>query len=263
MKDPDEDDDDDDSVEFTREVTDDAIFTIDNIGETTTKVESTISPLLVIKRSYPMVNFVREKKTPIEGYGSSVVMLYAIIEGNADLLSFLLDLVQDASAYLRDKEWDEEYNYSYNFVAAIKYGRLQCLSMLMKRTAAGLPFEHLTKTGGNVEKPDYYLGLSIHGKKRHEWRQPDWMIMGWQNPKYSRYLSSPLLNAASEGSFASVEWFLSTSPERHYMEFVHTHKHDGRVKKLGQETLGIEKCITDWLSLRGMCKITVNYTIMT
>ncbi|KAF2023873.1 ankyrin [Setomelanomma holmii] len=135
-----------------------------------------------------------------------------------------------------------------DFLYAIQLGRIQLLEDIIKRTGAGLPLDELIKKSGIeiVEKPKYYQGLSVHGKKRADWanagRETQIESAGDQHP--------PLLHAARLGSLESVEWFESDATLRCYSQFAKDHKDDKRIENLAKAKGGIEASITKWLSLR-------------
>ncbi len=55
-----------------------------------------------------------------------------------------------------------------DFRRAIELGRTELLAEIIRRTGAGLPLEELVKgTGVEIkEKPRFYQGLTVYGKKR-------------------------------------------------------------------------------------------------
>lgn len=66
--------------------------------------------------------------------------------------------------------------------------------------------------------------------------------------------TSPLLLAARAGSIESVEWFLSDTPLRQYLEFSKSKvaSEDSRLIHLSQASGGFEKVITKWLGSQSM-----------
>lgn len=199
-------------------------------------------PLSMLSSSCPAKLFLSECENIPSHVSICDVLQYAIYLDDTDLLSFLFDLCPSVTDGNTGK---------IDFNMAIKLGSLGCLSLIIRRTAAGLPLDKLADTYGvaAVEKPKYYQGLSIRGKKRS-----DWATAGVEDGEYfqrRRNGSPPLLVSAKEGSLSSIEWFLSTAPERQYMEFADTHKDDKRVRRLSLAEQGIQRCITNWLQLRG------------
>lgn len=135
-----------------------------------------------------------------------------------------------------------------DFLFAINLGRVQMVQEIIKRTGAGLPLDRLAKDSGIevVEKPRYYTGLSVNGKKR-----ADWANAGRDSQcesSHSQY--SPLLRAARFASMDSVDWFLSDAAQRCYAEFANNHRDDGRIQTLEKTSGGVESSISKWLMLR-------------
>lgn len=62
----------------------------------------------------------------------------------------------------------------------------------------------------------------------------------------------PLLHAALNGNIASVEWFLSDAPHRHYTDFgkSKTAREDPRLKHLSQSPGGFDRAISKWLGIQ-------------
>ncbi|KAK3995506.1 Ankycorbin [Cladorrhinum sp. PSN332] len=135
----------------------------------------------------------------------------------------------------------------HDFQSAINLGRIELLAEIIKSTGAGLPLEEMVKNTGVelVEKPRYYQGLTVYGKKRQ-----DWATAGQESMvKPSGVASSPLLIAALNGQIESVEWFMSDAPLRHYLTFCNSKAaRDPRVKHLAQSAGGYEGAIKQWLN---------------
>ncbi|KAL2862382.1 ankyrin repeat protein [Aspergillus lucknowensis] len=226
----------------------DAEYTTENVGEAPKDVESKISPLSVLHVPSTIHLFVDQSKLS-EGERIGDLIQYAIWKDDVELLNHLIDLGQELVAMKKYEFHSPAYTVSHDqFLKAIRLGRLRCLEVLIKRTGAGLPLDKLAeKSGVEIkEKPKYYQGLSVHGKKR-----ADWAAAGGGIPvTRAMDMSPPLLHAAKEGNLAAVEWFLGTAPGRYYLEFAKAHKKDGRLKKLALTEKGLERSILDWLSSR-------------
>ncbi|OJJ49761.1 hypothetical protein ASPZODRAFT_1024550 [Penicilliopsis zonata CBS 506.65] len=243
-----EDESEDDELNINQQTISDK-FTIDNIGEIKAHVESNISPLAVLAESCQ--SYVLFDKETLADQQPTGVFLYAIWKDDVNLLTFLLGLYRELfdKASEADRESDRFNDTSgVAFCSAVRLGRLRCLEELIKSTGAGLPLDQLAEKSGveAQEKPVYYQGLSIHGKKREDWAATN-RGMSFLKP---RDMHPPLLLAAFEGSLEAVECFLGTAPSRYYIEFTKKHKHDKRLKRLAQSEQGIEKTIENWLSLR-------------
>jgi hypothetical protein len=248
-----------DHVRIYSEIVDDK-FTIDNIGEVATQVESHITPLEVISWYCPGGMFMdadaRAKMRHSRFGMPSNLIEYAIWMDNTGLLNFLLDLGHEMLTS------DESAIFSVPNRAvhlAIAEGRLRCLEELIKRTGADLPLNALVNESGveTHEKPKYYQGLSIHGKKR-----ADWAAGGREQIRPQTTTSSPLLVSAVLGSLRSTEWYMSTAPGRHYIDFTKIHEEDIRLKLLAKSTHGIEKSLMNWLTAKSRRFLPSSLTIL-
>lgn len=224
-------------------------FTIDNIGEVSTQVKSDVTPVAMLNRSCPVWSLVGDKDS--QNLPGSLLM-YAINTDDANLAKYLLNLGVEFSTHPKDdNEFSSIYSVSYSdFTYAMELGRIQILAEIIKRTGAGIPLDDLVKKSGVevAEKPKYYRGLSVHGKKR-----ADWAAAGRGNrvPSQPTVKHPPLLEAAYSGSLESVEWFLSDAPMRYYSAFASTNKHDERLQNLAKASGGIDQSISKWLATRG------------
>ncbi|KAK0673305.1 hypothetical protein QBC41DRAFT_136273 [Cercophora samala] len=215
-------------------------FTIENIGEVSMKVKSHTKPSEVLLRSYPIPG----------GKGRQFGLLSrAVFNNDMQALKFVLGLAERfaAEGVAEDKPTFYPFPDSV-FKLAIEKGHTELLAEIIKRTGAGLPLENLVKNTGVeiAEKPTYYQGLTVYGKKRK-----DWATQGRNSAPGARGLeSSPLLIAAQAAQIASVEWFLSDAPLRHYLSFCKSKaaKDDVRIKHLGQSKGGFEGAISKWLT---------------
>ncbi|KAE8349898.1 hypothetical protein BDV28DRAFT_151457 [Aspergillus coremiiformis] len=243
----DEDSKDSGEVRIYSEIIDDQ-FTIDDIGDVATYVESQWTPLEVIRWDCPAYLFTdtdissKARESPF-GEPSSLLE-YAIWMNDANLLVFLLDLGQELVSSDTTSEYTI-FNIPNKVIhLAIAEGRLQCLEEMIKRTGADLPLDALVQESGVEmhEQPQYYQGLSIHGKKRADWATADRELRSFPNK------NSPILVSAVLGSLRSTEWYISTAPGRHYVEFAKTHEGDKRLKLLAKSTNGVEKSLMGWLS---------------
>lgn len=177
-----QDDDESDSSDMPvyKELIDDR-FTIENIGELSTKVKSDVSPHAFIQQQvtawkysklmFPEKRMVcgidgRDVQRPNQPDAWCDLVTWSIITNDKSLLSFLLDL---------DIEWADKMAKNLDgssgvtllsrvdFDMAIEYGRIELLAEMIKHTGAGLDLESLVQTSGVKyhEKPKYYQGLSV------------------------------------------------------------------------------------------------------
>ena len=163
-------DDDDASVDGIVSEKADKKFTIENIGQVSMQVASHTKPLSVICERARCLKV--EDGNVVMDYGSRDLLEHVIdLEDDAGL-KFLLDLALHYAA--EDHDGDDEdaaskFSISQStFLFAIRKGRTQQLSTLIKRTGAGIPLDHLVGNNGGeaTGKPKSYQGLSVYGKKR-------------------------------------------------------------------------------------------------
>ena len=255
---------DDNGIQVYREIVDDQ-FTIENIGEVSLKVQSRITPLQCLKWSADISSLaIKGKVSPkpdtsieFDKIGRISLFAYAILVNDLKLFKFLLDLGEEYTHTGEDDATTSSHFFDFSVVdleMAIEFGRTQHLAEIMKRTGCGIPLEQLVKKSGVEikEKPKYYQGLYVHGRKRTDWAARGRNVIR-ANTTGSDF--SPLLQAAKEGSIESVEWMLSDAPTRHYLAFAQANKHDKRLAALSMAGGGIEKAITTWFQARSKCSI--------
>lgn len=253
------------------EIVDDQ-FTVDNIGEVATQVECPIKPLEVLQWGCSARLFIENDAiTDSERYEvqSGIVSVlqdyffnwriggdasripqhlvdYAVWTDNVPLLVFLLELGQELTSQDTGEDSTIYTVPERVFVMAIGLSRLRCLEELIKRTGAGMPIdEFVQKSGVKVaERPDYYQGLTIRGKKRADWARAE------RQGRPEKSKSSPLLIAASYGKLDSTKWFLGKEPGQQYIAFTKTYEHDKRLKHLEKSAKGVEGALMNWLKSR-------------
>ncbi|KAK9418110.1 putative Ankyrin repeat-containing domain protein [Seiridium unicorne] len=243
---------DSDEPKIYEEIVDDQ-FTIENIGQVSMQVKSDVLASKFLNRNAP--TFVMHNGQMDEPRGSENLMSFALRHNDKDRFKFLLDT---GIHFTNFKPGTEEKDESAKFFAfpeaqfryAVSLGRTDMLSDAIKQAGAGIPLEHLVKKSG-VEmktKPRYYQGLTVYGKKRSDWANAGRKII----VKATGSKVPPLLTAAIEGSLASVEWFLSDTPMRRYLEFGKSKvaQEDPRLKHLIQSPGGFDRAITKWLDLQ-------------
>lgn len=151
-------------------------FTIENVGQVSMQVKSHDKPLnALINPNYPMIDTLDDGK--MVDLGSLNLFIHAMLKDNIAGIKFLLDLAQHHAGlkFEGDDDEDDESGgnvtlpqHVYNW--AIAKGKVDYLGLIIKRTGAGIPLDHLVKKSG-VElkkKPRYYQGLTVYGKKRYE-----------------------------------------------------------------------------------------------
>lgn len=119
---------------------------------------------------------------------------------------------------------------------------------MVKIGGAELPLDSMVKRSGveAMEKPKYYPGLSIGGRKMTKWAQP----RGGNGYNIPNDTTSPLLQAVYHGGIAATEWFLSDTPLRLYKEFTSNNSEDPRLKALAKADGGVDQAVASWLQQR-------------
>lgn len=110
----------------------------------------------------------------------------------------------------------------------------------------------MEKSGVEIkDRPRYYQGLSVGGKKRADWAQAP----GERHQRTIEATVPPLLQAAFDGSVDSVEWFMSDAPLRRYKEFAGANKTDKHIETLEKSGKGYDKTISAWLNTKSLSSI--------
>ncbi|UKZ55109.1 hypothetical protein TrVGV298_008926 [Trichoderma virens] len=238
----------DDELRIVSETIDKA-FTIDDIGKVSMQVKSHARPIDVIRAHAPRI--VKKEDGSSELGAITSLFVQAIDDEDMAGLKVLLGLVTEYEQTETTGE-DDESNKRFSldsgdFLWAVQSGNTEALSLLIKRTGAGIPLDHLVKKSGAElkQKPRFYQGLTVYGKKRKDWAQAGRNMVvrttGLQTP--------PLLHAALSGRIEAVEFFLSDKPHRLYSEFAKSKAaaEDPRLKHLTSSPVGFDRAISKWL----------------
>lgn len=228
----------------------DTKFTIDDIGHVSMQVQSSVKPLEVILGSTTLKMDDKEAKN----VGLRSLFVHCFDTDDMNALKLLLDLAQHWAAHKfndPESEFAEDAGtFSFpqaDFQWAIEHGKTQLLGLVIKRTGAGIPLDHLVKKSGFElqQKPRYYQGLTVYGKKRKDWATAGRNMV----VKTTGLKTPPLLHAALGGRSESAEFFLSDAPHRIYAEFgkSKTAKEDSRLKHLKESPGGFDRAISKWL----------------
>lgn len=144
-------------------------FTIDNIGQISMQVQSSVKPLTSILQ--PVLTFIKEDGV-LKSTGQRSLFVHCFDTDDQNKLKVLLDWAENSAAQKFDGD-DEEFNGSFTFPQddfqwAVRHGKPQLLGLVIKRTGAGIPLDHLVKKSGVEikQKPKYYQGLTVYGRKR-------------------------------------------------------------------------------------------------
>ncbi|KAI1119584.1 ankyrin repeat protein [Nemania sp. NC0429] len=228
-------------------------FTIDNIGQVSMQVKSTVLPSAILNWLAPTF-LLRGGSAEETKFGSQSLLTFSMFQKDNDRFNFLLDMhtrFASSKPASEDDESDKFYTFPESeFELAIAAGRITILTEAIRRTGAGIPVEELVKKSGTEMKvkPRYYQGLTVYGKKRADWAKAGRNLM--VRPTGSKV--PPLLTAALKGSLESVEWFLGDAPLRYYREFGASKvaKEDPRLKHLKESPGGFDRAITKWLGIQ-------------
>lgn len=228
-------------------------FTIDNIGQVSMQVKSQTKPLQVLSEAVPTLES-KHGKLVYTALRQSL-FIHAMAKDDTPGLKALLDMAQHYSGQKfegDDDESDEPSSGSFTFSQnefrwAVENGKTHQLALIIKRTGAGIPLDHLVKKSG-VEmkrKPRFYQGLTVYGKKRNDWATAGRNMV----VKTTGLKTPPLLHAALGGSLESVEFFLGDAPHRLYSEFGKSKaaREDSRLKHLKESPGGFDRAISKWL----------------
>lgn len=154
-----------DETKIHQEIVDDK-FTIENVGQVSMKVKSHTLAKDFFNTLCPEIR--------ADGTLGDTDSPIAIMVKNNDLagLRFLLDVAEHFTSQTTEPDGNDSGFYTFpdkDFQQAIELGRIELLMEIIKRTGAGLPLEELVKnTGIEVqEKPRYYQGLTVYGRKRY------------------------------------------------------------------------------------------------
>lgn len=176
---------------------------------------------------------------------------FAIFNDNIDLLKFVITTETELAS---QKEDDENLKTAQiakdDFELAMRLGRVGMLGEMIKTTGFGFPLQKVFQKSGIKlnEKPRYYQGLNVHGKKRQDWAEAG--RKGYRSKKADSEVGIPLLTAAIEGNLETTDYFLSDAPLRRYLEFADSFKNDKRIQALAQTEGGIQTALNTWLLTR-------------
>lgn len=174
---------------------------------------------------------------------------YAMVSRDISLFRFWLQCCQAAAKMKRKDDFATTNFLSEDFQFALERGYIEEVAEMIKMSGGELPLDALIKKTGidKAEKPKYYQGLSIGGKKMAGWareRGED----SYRSPMSES--TPPILQAAKAGSLAAVEWFLSDTPLRLYKEYKDQNKDDTRLRKLAEAPGGFHSVVGQWLKQR-------------
>ncbi|KAF7508657.1 hypothetical protein GJ744_009049 [Endocarpon pusillum] len=184
---------------------------------------------------------------------------YTIAKNDMAMLNFLTEIGNGLARSKADDESLKVFTCSKSdFDLAVRLGRTEMIGHFLAATGACLPLQKLVDTSGVViqEKPKYYQGLSVYGKKRKDWAE-------WGRGLMRAPLKEavpPLLSVIFEGNLESTEYFLGDAPLRRYKEFAAANKDDKRIRVLDLAEGGIDQVLSKWLTDRN--HIAIHMAVM-
>lgn len=182
------------------------------------------------------------------------LLRYAIYTNNMTLLKFLVQIGNELAA--QPDEDQNEGNIKVTPIAVddfnlgIRLGRVEMIGEIIGSTGFGFPLQKVFQKSGLElkEKPRYYQGLSVHGKKKSAWVDESRKVH--RSSRMESDLGVPLLAATLQANVDSVEYFLSDTPLRRYLEFANSLRGDKRILALTQTKGGVKGTLESWLSTR-------------
>ncbi|KFY37783.1 hypothetical protein V495_06954 [Pseudogymnoascus sp. VKM F-4514 (FW-929)] len=242
----------------------DEVFTIDNVAALSTVIKSRVKPMEMLQWHCSARWFIEGKEKPEDDIQAQRLVQHAIVDNDIKLLGFLFQIAEEQAVHFPNEPVSPIVTLTQDsFDHAIRLGRTSILGEMIKRTGVGIPLDDLVKTSGiklPEEKPEYYQGLNVGGKKNARWAQAG-------NPNGGHYVhkaretTPPLLKAARFGNLESVQWFLSDIPTTKYLEFAAANQNDKRVAALSKSDKGFNDTAAKWLSMRH--EILLHLAVMT
>lgn len=179
--------------------------------------------------------------------GKVSLIRYALIRHDRSLLRFLLHCGRESSFAATNYAKSSCAGLTnLDFTFSLEHDNVEALTEMVRIAGAELPIEALVKQSSVKEsdRPKYYPGLSIGGKKMTKWAQEGGGRGTGNLPKDA---IPPLLQAAYHGGLAATEWFLSDTPFRLYKEFGTNNSEDPRLKILAKAYGGFDQAVASWL----------------
>ncbi|OAP54823.1 hypothetical protein AYL99_11271 [Fonsecaea erecta] len=180
----------------------------------------------------------------------SSLVRYAIYVNNMALLRFIIRIGNALADQKDEHELHVMAISGHDFDLAVRLGRVEMIGEMIRSTGFGFPLQKMFQRSGIQldEKPKYYQGLSVYGKKREDWAEAG--RKGFRIRHLDSDVGVPLLAATVAGNLKTTEYYTSDAPLRHYLEFAETFKEDKRIKALSKTKVGIRGTLDAWLSTR-------------
>lgn len=233
--------------------------TIEDIGNVSLLVKSPVDPATMLSWKCPNDIKDREKAAPSEDKRKSSpgdLIELSLARNDLSLLNYILALRNEYPVKSKAKAANEPGDSVRHAVSkstlsrAFQWSHSHVLAEFLQHTGAGIPLDELAQMSGVedvAEKPRYYQGLNVRGKKRKAWADAGRYGHRYDGPELQ---TPPLLLAARHGSLESVEWLLSDAPLRCYKQFASDHQDDKRIQVLSRSECGFDRAVKTFLSDR-------------
>lgn len=208
--------------------------------------------------------------------GGWTPLSYAIYKNDMELFRFIISLLMGTKegSIVSYIDIDSELNPSGQFShfsgfsqcgtimhlrLALILGRIEMLEEIMKTVAFGIPWAELEEADEELqmEKPQFYQGLTVYGVKRRDWASSSYPAHGTQSDK----MQKPVQVAAFFSQLESTKWLLSGRPFRCLKGFMDRYPNTMRTKLLKkqgdslgfllQKGLGVETTLLPHLAIKG------------
>lgn len=190
-------------------------------------------------------------------------MSYAIYKNDMELFRFIISLVretkEDAVEAYMDIATDLVGNRSLHLRLALSLSRIEMLEEIMRTVSFGIPWPELEEADEELQmqKPQYYQGLTVYGTKRKDWTSSSYPAFGTNSDR----MQKPAQVAVYYGQLESIKWLLSDRPFKCLKEFMDAHPGTMRTKLLTkqadglgfllQKGLGVETTLLAHLAIKG------------
>ncbi|KAF8473823.1 hypothetical protein BDZ91DRAFT_339191 [Kalaharituber pfeilii] len=238
------------------------VYAYDNMAIASAESKCDVSPLAMLQSPVkenlePAIDIYQEKYCRTQWTPLS----WAVFHDRLDVVEALIGLAneadEDGAWKLINPQLNSPSKSSFDsFAMALRLGKTRIVETFMKETGCGPNFEDFEQPTG-VVKPQYYLGLSINGKKRKDWAKaanPN------NNSGWTTSTEKLLHFAAFYGNLDSVHWLLSERPYHCIQEFLTLHPKNRRAKLLAaqsnlkqivEDAIGIGSEILPHLTIKG------------
>lgn len=151
------------------------------------------------------------------------------------------------------------YGNASHLRLALILGRIEMLEEIMKTVSFGISWSELEEADEELQmqKPQYYQGLTVYGTKRKDWASNSYPAFGTR----SGQVQKPVQIAVYFGQLESIKWLLSDRPFKCLQEFMKAHPGSTRTRLLTkqgdglgfllQKGLGVETSLLAHLATKG------------